>query len=122
MPHHNNDERLSQRLDEIVAMVRKEWPEADILRLPPQEAFEPPRIRIEITRPQKVGENRVALILRTNRSLMNDIGIPTERIFREGIHMACKTFDSTPNKDRILQGTVIMTSKEVRFERYSGPE
>jgi hypothetical protein len=122
MPNHNDEERLTQRLDELEEMIRGEWPDAEILRLPPQEVIEPQGIRVEIARRPGGGRNSVAIIFKTDNPLMSDMDSPAERVFRLGIDKARRIFSAPPNEDRILQGTVIMTSRGINFEPYSGLE
>ena len=53
---------------------------------------------------------------------MSDTNVPYERIFDIGIQQANRVFNEIPNEERILQGTVVMTSTEVNFELYTGQE
>lgn len=122
MPNGEDKVRIAHRLDQLEGIIRGEWTEADIEREPVQDTVIPPRIRVEIDNHQGVGRDRVAIIFATDQPLMSDTNIPYERIFDGGIQQAHRVFNEVPSKDRILQGTVVMTSMEVTFELYTGHE
>ncbi|HUU51274.1 MAG TPA: hypothetical protein VMW81_10015 [Nitrospinota bacterium] len=122
MPNGEDRERINHRLDQLEGIIRGEWTVADIERVPARDSLNPSRIRVEIDNQQATGRDRVAIIFATDLPLMSDTDIPYERIFDLGIQQAHRVFNEVPNEERILQGTVVMTSREVTFELYTGQE
>jgi hypothetical protein len=122
MPNAEDRERINHRLDQLEELIRSEWAVAEIVRVPARDSLNPSRIRVEIDNPQSTGRDRIAIIFATDLPLMSDTNIPYERIFDLAIQQAHRVFNEVPNQERILQGTVVMTSSEVNFELYTGQE
>lgn len=122
MPNGEDRERINHRLDQLEGIIRGEWTMAEIVRAPARDFLNPARIRVEIDNQQATGRDKIAIIFATYIPLMSDTNIPYERIFNLGIQQAHRVFNEVPNKERILQGTIAMTSTGVDFNLYTGQE
>ena len=122
MPNGEDRERIKHRLDQLEGAIMSEWTSAEIERLPSKDSVDLSRIRVEIENQQGTGRSRIAIIFSGDLPLMSDTNIQYNRIFNVGIQRARRVFNEVPNKERILQGSIMMTSKNVTFEIYAGQE